>query len=273
MAACLPRRQTRTATLDCEVLLWEAATGRELARIKGLENCIAAVPVFLRNEPALRLDVSWRESVDGEWRESASGKSGPTISPTAHPGSCCGHRCAREIDTCLTDAGQIVTFPSAPLPEQDRWTSKDAETGHIEWAFDSARLGGRVLTACTPDGRIVAAAFGDNIVSCRESKTGRELFRYTSESPLRGLALSTDGRTLVAACESGVVELRSLATGRRVALSISDVPRQNPSLQLAFSPDGTRLATTEWAIPGGATPVTVWDVDTGKRLGQYPGSS
>ena len=128
-----------------------------------------------------------------------------------------------------------------------------------------------MLTAFTPDGRVVAAAFGNNAVSCRESSTGRELFRYTSESPLRALALSADGRTLVAACESGVVELRSLATSKRVALSISEVPTMNANLRFAFSPDGTRLATTEWAIPGGATPVTIWDVETGKRLGQYPG--
>ena len=31
-----------------EVRLWEAATGRELARIEGPDNCIAAIPVFLR---------------------------------------------------------------------------------------------------------------------------------------------------------------------------------------------------------------------------------
>ena len=225
----------------------------------------------MRNEPALRLHTSWRESVDGEWRESAI-REIRTYDLSHGPSRLVLRSSWRSRDyTCLTDAGQIVTFTSAPLPEQDRWTLKDAETGHIEWAFDSARLGVRVLTAFTPDGRVVAAAFGNNTVSCRESSTGRELFRYTSESPLRALALSADGRTLVAACESGVVELRSLATGRRVALSISDVPRQNPSLHLAFSPDGTRLATTEWAIPGGATPVTIWDVDTGKRLGQYPG--
>ena len=221
--------------------------------------------------PSLRLHTSWRESVNGEWRESAI-REIRTYDLSHGPSRLVLRSSWRSQDyTCLTGAGQIVTFTSAPLPEQDRWTLKDAETGHIEWAFDSARLGVRVLTAFTPDGRIVAAAFGNNTVSCRESSTGRELFRYTSESPLRALALSTDGRTLVAACESGVVELRSLATGRRVALSISDVPRQNPSLHLAFSPDGTRLATTEWAIPGGATPVTIWDVDTGKRLGQYPG--
>jgi len=254
-----------------EVLLWEAATGRELARIERLDNCIAAVPVFLRNEPALRLHVSSRESVDGEWRESAI-REIRTYNLSHGPSRLVLRSSWRSPDyTCLSDAGQIVTFKSAPLPEQDRWTLKDAETGHVEWAFDSARFGVRVLTAFTADGRIVAAAFGNNVVSCRESSTGRELFRYTSESQLRALALSPDGRTLIAACESGVVELRSLAAGWRCALSISGARRQNPSLHLAFSPDGTRLATTEWAVPGGATPVTVWDVATGKRLGQYPG--
>jgi WD40 repeat protein len=254
-----------------EVLIWESATGRKLARIEGLEDCIAAVPAFLRNEPALRLHTSWRESVNGAWRESAIREirtydlaHGPArlVLRSSWP--------SRDY-TCLTDAGQIVTFISAAIPEQDRWTLKNGDTDHIEWAFDPARLGVQILTAFTSDGRIVAAAFGNNVVSCRESSTGRELFRYTSESPLRALALSTDGRTLLAACESGVVELRSLATGRRVALSISDVPRKDANLHLAFSPDGNRLATTEWAIPGGATPVTIWHVDTGKRLGQYPG--
>jgi eukaryotic-like serine/threonine-protein kinase len=254
-----------------EVVLWEAATGRELARIEGLVNCFAAVPVFLRNEPALRLLISLRESVDGEWRESAI-REIRTYDLAHGPSRLVLRSSFRSRDNiCLTDAGQIVSFISAPLPEQDRWTLKGAETGHIEWAFDSARLGVRLLTAFTPDGRVIAAAFGNNTVSCRESSTGRELFRYTSESPLRALALSADGRALAAACESGTIELRSLVTRRRVALSISDVPRQNPGLHFAFSPDGTRLATTEWGIPGGATPVTIWEVDSGKRLGQYPG--
>ncbi len=255
----------------CEVFLWETANGRELARIEGLDNCITAIPVLLENEPALRLHAVWRESVNGEWRESAI-KEVRTYDLSHGPSRLVPRSSLRSRDeVCLTGAGQIVTFKSQPLPEQERWTLKDRETGQIEWAFDSARFGVRVLTACTPDGRIVAAVFGNNVVSCRESSSGNEVFRYTSESPIHTLALSADGRTLVAACESGVVELRSLSTGRRVALSISEVPRKNPSLHLTFSPDGTRLATTEWAIPGGATPVTIWDVDTGKRLAQYPG--
>jgi eukaryotic-like serine/threonine-protein kinase len=255
----------------CEVMLWETATGRKLARIEGLDDCFSAVPIFLRNEPALRLQTSWRESVNGEWRESAI-REVRTYDLRHGPAPLVLRSSLRSQDhACLTDAGQIVTFKSAPLRESDRWTLQDAKTGQIEWAFDSGRFGGGVLTATTPDGCVMAAAFGNNTVSCRDSSTGKELFRYTSESPLRALALSSDGRTLVAACESGVVEVRSLATGRRVALSISDVPRQKPILHLAFSPDGTKLATTEWAVPGGATPVTIWDVDTGKRLGEYPG--
>jgi eukaryotic-like serine/threonine-protein kinase len=255
----------------CEVFLWEAATGRALVRIEGLDDCIAATPVFVENQSTFRLQVSRRESVNGQCRESpireirtydlARGPSRIVLRSAWHS----------NVHTCLTGAGQIVAFTSAPLPEEDRWTAKDAPPGQIEWAFDSARFGDRVLTAFTPYGRIVAAAFGNTVVSCRESSTGRELLRYRSESPLRALALSTDGSTLVAVRESGVVELRSLNTGRRVALSVSDTARQNPSLRLAISPDGTRLATTEWAIPGGATPVTIWDVATGKRLVQYAG--
>ena len=153
--------------------------------------------------------------------------------------------------TCLTGAGQTVTFPSRALPEQDRWTVKNAENGPVEWAFDSVRRGGRVSTTSTPDGRIIATAFGDNTVSCRESSTGAEIFRYTGEAAPRTLAFSGDGRTLVAASESGVVELRSLATGSRIVLPLSEATRKNGSLHLAFSPDGTRVATTEWAIPGG----------------------
>ena len=255
----------------CEVILWETATGRELAPIDGHANGIAAIPAFLPNQSALRLLTSWREPVNGEWRESAT-REVRTYELSHGPSRLVLRSSWPTRDhTCLTAAGQIVTFTSGPLPEQDHWTLKDAADGRIEWSFDAARFGGRVLTACTPDARVVAAAFGNNAVCCRETSTGRELFRYTSESPLRALALSPDGRTVIAACESGLVELRSLATGSRVALSISEVPRKNPSLHLAFSPDGTRLATTEWAIPGGATPVTLWDLASGKRLAQYPG--
>jgi WD40 repeat protein len=251
--------------------LWEAGAGRELARIGGLDNSISAVPVFLRNEVALRLHLTLRELVNGEWQESAA-KEIRTYDFSYGPSRVVLRSSWRSKDlTCLTPAGQMVTFTRVPLPEQDRWTANDGETGRIEWAFDSARFNDRVLTAFTPDGRIIAAALGNTTVSCRELETGRELFRYTSESPLRTLALSGDGRALVAVCESGVVELHSLVTGRRAPLSISGFPGHNLGIHFAFSTDGELLAATERSSSGGAAPVSVWDVETGKCLKQYPG--
>jgi eukaryotic-like serine/threonine-protein kinase len=254
-----------------EFMLWEPAAKRELARIEGLQNWTAVEPVFLRNRPAVRVTALLRDSIEGQRREAA-------IREVRTYDLCRGPtrlvlRSSRRSrgPTCLTAAGQIVALKSVPLTAQDRWTPQDADSGHVEWAFDSARFADRVLTAFTPDGSIVAAAFGNHVVSCRESATGKELFRYTSPSPLRLLNLSADGRTLITVSESGGVEVCSLLTGKRLALAISAVPRKNAVFRLAFSPDGTRLATSEWAVPGGATPVTMWDVGTGKRLEEYPG--
>jgi WD40 repeat protein/serine/threonine protein kinase len=254
-----------------EVFLWESSTGRLLARIEGLDNSFAAVPAFLRNQPALRLHISLRESVSGEWRESAL-REIQTLDFRRGPTRLVLRSTWRsEERTFLTDAGQIITFKWAPLGEAERWTVKNAGSGQVEWAFDSARYRNQLVAACNSDGRIVAAALGRSAVVCRESCTGKELFRYTSGSPVRSLYLSSDGRTMAAACESGAIEFHSLATGRRVAISTSNRARPNSIIHFAFSPDGSRAATSEWAIPGGATPVTIWDVATGKRLGEYPG--
>jgi WD40 repeat protein len=128
------------------------------------------------------------------------------------------------------------------------------------------------LTASSGDGRIAATVFGGKTVSCRETKSGRLLCRYDSESPLLALALSAQGRSLAAASEAGIVEIRSLETGRRVVLSIGAAARMNPDLNLAFSPDGTLLATSEWDVSGEANPVAIWNVETGERLKEYPGN-
>ena len=252
----------------CEVLVWEVATGRELARIEGLDNGIEAEPVFLRNQSALRLHASWREPAEGV----PATREIRTYDLSHGPSTLILRSKWRWRDAaCLSRSGAIVSFPIVPSTETDRWTMKDAESGLAEWTSGSAHPGTRVMTASTADGRIIAAAFADNTVSCRETQNGGELLRYTSENPPRSLALSSDGRMLAAACDSGVVELRSLATGRCVKVLLGKGRRQDPLLVTAFSPDGTRLATTEWAVPGGSTPVTIWEVDMGKWLAQYPG--
>jgi WD40 repeat protein/serine/threonine protein kinase len=251
-----------------EVFVWEAATGRELARLEDLDSLIEAVPVFMRDAPALRVLATPRESADRQvptreirTYDLAYGASRLVLRSTW-----------RSDDyPCLSSAGQVVTIPRVQPPERDRRRAQDTQIGQWKLPKDAALPGGPVLTALTPDGRMIAAASGNNVVSCRESSTGKEVLRYTSESPLRLLALTADGSTLAAACESGIVELRSLATGRKVTLLIGPAGRKKRDVRLAFSPDGSRIATGEWGIPGGATPVSIWNVNTGERLAEYPG--
>ena len=47
-----------------EVLLWDVATGRELARIGGIECLSQVIPVFLANQSALLLATRSRPRVD-----------------------------------------------------------------------------------------------------------------------------------------------------------------------------------------------------------------
>ena len=199
-----------------EVLLWDSTTGRELARIEGLEHQIAAVPVFLTTQPALRLQTSLSEQVNGEWRE--SGINELRTYDLSHVSSPIRLRStSRSQDRlCLTASGQVLAFTSAPLIQREFCTRNRPDLGQVEWTFDHARLGVPTLTASTLDGRILAAAFRNNVVSCWETTTGTVAFRGTFDSPPRTLALSTDGRTLVTATATGVVELCSLTTGRRI---------------------------------------------------------
>ena len=254
-----------------EVVLWEVTKGRELASIGVPEAWSQVLPVFLAHESALRLSMWSRGLVDDNGRESATTEI-RTYDITTQPGQLRQRAVSRCRDySCLTPAGQIVTFVARPQSGPDCFTIPDDEVSHAEWVFDPIETGKILQTAFTPDGRIVAAAFGMKVVSCRDMKTGAELLRYTSESPVRELALSADGRTLAAACQSGIVELRSLTTDRRTLIAVSAAPRKEVTARMAFSPDGTKLATSEWGIPGGTTPLTIWDVATGRRLAQYPG--
>jgi eukaryotic-like serine/threonine-protein kinase len=254
-----------------EVFLWEVTSGRELARVDVPGGCASAIPSFVGNQPALRLHLSWRETAGDAGRNSAQSEV-RTYDLSHGPTRLALRSTWRSKDhTVLTDAGQIVRFVSTPMADPDRFAVLDAATSQIEWTFDRARFGTRVLAASTPDGRIIAAAFGPGMVSCRESSSGRELLRYTSSSPLRSLALSSNGRTVAALCESGIVELRSLPTGNRVELAIAANSTADSRLCLAFSPDASKVATSEWNIPGQPTPVTIWDAQTGKRLQEYPG--
>jgi WD40 repeat protein len=79
-----------------------------------------------------------------------------------------------------------------------------------------------------------------------------------------GASFSPDGKTLAIAREAGRIDLWDADNGKKLHTLLSD--SANRASHLAFSPDGTKLATTGSDNWGGDNTVRVWDVATGKEL-------
>jgi WD40 repeat protein len=82
--------------------------------------------------------------------------------------------------------------------------------------------------------------------------------------PVMGLAVSPDGQTLAVPCRGGWVRLIDLKFPGRDRLLAADA-RPNA---VAFSPDGQKLAVGYDPIKKAMTPLTVWDVRTGRKAYQ-----
>jgi WD40 repeat protein/tRNA A-37 threonylcarbamoyl transferase component Bud32 len=114
-------------------------------------------------------------------------------------------------------------------------------------------------------------------------------FTFAHNNRVEGIAFSPDGTKLATGSEDRIARLWDVATGTPLGDALqhtnlvlisgvlfwdnaSAMPHELDSLRpffsLAFSPDGTKLATASWE-----NTARVWDVDTGKPLGgvlQHP---
>ncbi|WP_020474779.1 WD40 repeat domain-containing protein [Zavarzinella formosa] len=114
-----------------------------------------------------------------------------------------------------------------------------------------------LLTAVTPDGRMLATHMPGGLVLLREIASGNERQTIQSElADIAGMAVTPDGRMLAVAESRGLIEFHDLVEGRKLAtLSVGLLtPETGPAM--AFSPDGRLLALARsdttimlWAVP------------------------
>jgi WD40 repeat protein len=229
------------------VRIWDAATGRELATLRGPQSEVGSVAF----------------APDGRTLASGYGDGTARLWDTAT---------WRGLATLHAQEGPVWTVAYAP---DGRTLVSGGNDGMVLWDAAAGRelatLGapqGEVLTvAFAPDGRTLASSGGGPTRRSRRSDGTVQLWNLASRCltvTLRGhhgsvysVAFAPDGRSLASGGSDGTVRIWDRASGRETRAFQG---HQGAARSVAFAPDGTGLAS------GGADgTVRIWGLATDRE--------
>ncbi|MFJ9665779.1 caspase family protein [Streptomyces sp. NPDC101219] len=142
------------------------------------------------------------------------------------------------------------------------WDLRDPNTSNIVWRKKIGTLWNPLeAMALSPDGtRLATVADEDEAAVIWDAATGQQLLKIQlskGQGKIRSLVFSPDSIRVAAVGERGTPVLWDAVTGRHLL----EIPKRGDDAVdcLAFSPNGTRLAT------GGVRAALLWDAATGAR--------
>ena len=149
---------------------------------------------------------------------------------------------------------------------------RDARTGKPLFPLPSGLA--CFAMAFSPNGRYLVTGGGNGALQVWDAETGRKVGTLgTHDQDIRGVVFSRDGGHLATSSGDGEVKLWDVTRLDKEYLDGKPAPRHTiparvpgPSLNMAFSPDGKRLAAG-----GEHNSIEVRDVETGNVLQTLPG--
>ena len=272
--------------------IWEATTGREVARIMGTDEGVAGlafspdsrlIAVSTRGRGGRVCDAKdGRERVRMEEDEHGYGevmfsRDGRRVITSRGPGpgamriwdAATGRKLEPQFgcscENAFGRAGDYIHHmsfsPNGRLAAA--CSSHEIHVWDAEAGGELVQVGavGQRITAVafSPDGARVAAGTDSGLVYLWDAETTREVTRLEGhEKEITGLAFSPDGRRMVTGSQDGSVRVWETEAGREPVWAEG---LQTFVRSVAFSPDGRRVA----AVTGGGN-VQVWDAETGREL-------
>jgi RNA polymerase sigma factor (sigma-70 family) len=271
------------------LVLWDAATGKELRRFEGHQGWVWGV-AFSPDGKTLA-----SSSDDGSVRlwEVATGKEQrQLIGHDSHVFCVAFSPDGKTLVSCSQDQTirlwEVATGRELQKLEghQDKVTGvafspdgkmlASASSDHTVRLWDCARgallrtltghEAGLDSVAFSPDGKTLASASFDHTVRLWAVATGKELRRLEGhKDPVRQVAFAPNGEVVAAAGHDGTVRLWEAATGKELHCLAASFEKMRC---VAFSPDGKMLAS---GGIGYDFAVRLWDPRTGKELSPVEG--